>query len=69
MNKAKLLSDQKAVEMGYSLDKRKRKNQHRKAAKQLLLEMGFFARGRDRRTTMNSVAGWHLAQARMLAQA
>lgn len=67
--KTRLLSNERAVRMGYSSDKRKRKNQHREMARQLLGEQGFFARGADRGTTMNSIAVWHLTQARMLAQA
>lgn len=65
--KIKLLSDDKAIRMGYSADKRKRKNQHRELAKQLLGENGFFAQGKQRGTTMNALAHWHLAQARLLA--
>lgn len=44
--------------MGYSDDRRKRRNQHRTAAKQLLHNAGG--------GTFRSVAHWHLMQARWL---
>ncbi|GKS95598.1 MULTISPECIES: hypothetical protein [unclassified Acidovorax] len=66
--KNRLLRDDRAIKMGYSADKRKRKNQHRVNAKQLLREAGFFAQGGQRGTTMHQVAKWHLDQARMLAR-
>lgn len=52
----------------YSTDKRKRRNQHRTAAKSLLGSGGFFNGFSARGSTMHSVAGWHLAQARYLGR-
>lgn len=68
MQKIKLLSATRAAKLKFSLDQRKRKNQHRTTAREILLESGFFARGNQSGTTMHSIAQWHLAQARMLAQ-
>ena len=69
MTKTKLMKDNQAISMGYSADKRKRKNQHRTCSKEILKEFGFFARGNQRGTTMNGIALWHLSQAYLLTLA
>lgn len=52
----------------YSSDKRKRRRQHRIAAKNLLGQGGFFNAQSARGSTLNTVAGWHLAQARWVGR-
>jgi hypothetical protein len=55
-----------AVNMGLSPDRRKRKRQHRRAAKSLI-EGGTLLNARARvGSTPWAVAQWHLAQARAL---
>lgn len=62
-----LLNKQRAAQMGFSTDKRKRRRQHRTAARYLLKNGGFFNGYSDRRGSMfNEVAMWHLEQARAL---
>lgn len=62
----KLLSSNKAFDMGFSTDKRKRRNEHRAAAKKLLKSGGFFNCYSARGSTFGQVASWHLGQARLL---
>jgi hypothetical protein len=62
----KLLGRNKAVDMGFSADKRKRRNEHRAAAKKLLKSGGFFNCYSARGSTFGQVAAWHLSQARLL---
>ena len=52
-----ILSTKRAVQMGYSPDKRKRRNQHRTNARNLQRQGG---------GTCRAVAAWHLAQARAI---
>lgn len=55
-----------AIEMGYSPDPRKRRRQHRRAARQLLAA-GSLLNPRAVPGTLGwDVAQWHLAQARMV---
>jgi len=61
-----LLNKRRAIEMGYSGDKRKRRRQHRLAAKQLLTSGGIFNNFSARGSTFHCVAMWHLEQARAL---
>ena len=60
------LTDLEAVRLGFSLDKRKRKNQHRTVALKLLRGGGFFNGYSARGSTFHIVALWHLNQARQL---
>lgn len=62
----KALSTERAVSMGYSSDRRKRKRQHRKAARALLRSGGFFNGLSAPGSSFHAVAQWHLAQARAL---
>lgn len=62
----KPLSALQAVSMGYSSDRRKRKRQHRIAARALLRDGGFFNGCSAPGSTFHTVAQWHLAQARAL---
>lgn len=62
----KALSTERAVSMGYSSDRRKRKRQHRIAARALLRDGGFFNGHSAPGSTSHTVAQWHLAQARAL---
>jgi hypothetical protein len=55
-----------AVEMGFSPDRRKRKRQHRKAAKALIDGGTLLNATAPRGSTPWVVAQWHLAQARRL---
>lgn len=61
-----ILNKHKALEMGYSSDKRKRRNQHRTAARKLLNSGGFFNGFSTRGSTFHSIAAWHLANARAI---
>lgn len=61
-----LLNTKRAVQLGFSADKRKRRRQHRTAAKQLLTNGGFFNRFSAPGSTFWQVAQWHKAQARAL---
>lgn len=62
----KALTTEKAIRMGYSKDKRKRRRQHRQNAKHLLNEGGFFNGYSARGSTFGEAARWHLAQARAI---
>jgi hypothetical protein len=62
----RVLSDAQALKMGFSADKRKRRRQHRSAARDLLRSGGFFNRQSVPGTTFWSVAQWHRGQARSL---
>lgn len=61
-----LLNKTRAAQMGFSADKRKRRRQHRKAAKNLLINGGFFNGFSAPGSTFWQVAQWHKAQARAL---
>ena len=52
----------------YSTDKRKRRNQHRKAARHLLTHGGFFNGFSAPGSTFWHVAQWHLSMARHLGR-
>ena len=62
----KTINDKQAIAMGFSTDKRKRKNQHRTASRNLLRNGGFFNCYSARGSTFGDVAAWHLSQARAL---
>lgn len=55
-----------ALKMGFSSDKRKRRNEHRTAARKLLKSGGFFNGYSARGSTFGEVAAWHLSQAKLL---
>lgn len=60
------LNKTRAQKMGYSADKRKRRRQHRQAARELMVG-GTLLNGRAPRGSIpGSVAAWHLAQARAI---
>lgn len=61
-----LLNKTRAAQMGFSADKRKRRRQHRQAAKNLLTNGGFFNGLSGPDSTFWQVAQWHKAQARAL---
>ncbi len=61
-----LLNKQRSAQMGFSTDIRKRRRQHRKAARQLLTGGGIFNGLSARGSTFHAVAMWHLEQARAL---
>lgn len=52
--------------MGFSADKRKRRREHRQAARKLLRSGGFFNNLSAPRTAYWEVAQWHKAQARAI---
>lgn len=58
----KALNNWKAVELKYAYDKRKRRRQHRRAARELL-KGGFLNGYSAPGTTFWYVAQWHLKQA------
>jgi len=62
----KPIKETQAVGMGFSRDKRKRRNQHRTAARNLLRNGGFFNCYSARGSTFGDVAAWHIDQARAL---
>jgi len=62
----KPMKETQAVNMGFSTDKRKRRNQHRRAAAKLLRSGGFFNCYSARGSTFVAVVAWHLSQARVL---
>lgn len=62
----KPLKEMQAIAMGFSADKRKRRNQHRTAARNLLRNGGFFNCFSARGSTFSGVAEWHIGQARAL---
>jgi hypothetical protein len=55
-----------AVGLGYSPDNRKRRRQHRLAAKKLLNEGGIFNNFSARGSSFHQVVLWHLEQARAI---
>lgn len=61
-----LLNKQRAEQMGFSSDKRKRRRQHRNAAKNLLANGGVFNGLSAPGSTFWQVAQWHKSQARAL---
>jgi hypothetical protein len=61
-----ILNKQRAQDMGYSPDKRKRRRQHRGAANALLRAGGFFNGFASPGSTAWQIAQWHKAQARAL---
>lgn len=64
---ASTLNNNRAVkDFNYSTDKRKRKNQHRTAARQLLTQGGLFNSMSAVGSTFWEVAQWHLNNARYL---
>jgi hypothetical protein len=60
------LNWKRAISMGFSPDRRKRKRQHRKSARFLLTNGGFFNSYSAPGSTFFEVAAWHLKQARFL---
>lgn len=64
--KTRILSAAEARDMGFSADKRKRRREHRQAARKLLRSGGFFNNLSAPRTTYWEVAQWHKAQARAI---
>lgn len=60
------LSKKNALEMGYSSDIRKRRRQHRKNARNLLNNGGFFNGYSAPGSTFWMVAQWNLMQARYI---
>lgn len=64
-----VLKSSKAVrDFSFSPDKRKRRNQHRRAAINLLRNGGVFNNFSAKGTTFNAVATWHLYNARYLGR-
>lgn len=63
MQKIKVLSQAVAVNIGYSKDRRKRKREHRLAAKKLLNSGTLFYVIAPKGSTLYNIAQWHLAQA------
>lgn len=61
-----LLSTKRAVEMGYSCDKRKRRRQHRTAANHLAHSGGFFNGYSNPGSTLWEVMQWHKEQSRSI---
>lgn len=61
----KYLSNDKAVEMGYSRDRRVRRRQFRDNAKYLLNAGSFLNPKSVKGTTNYSVAQWHIFQSRL----
>jgi hypothetical protein len=53
-----------ALKMGYSADKRKRRREHRRAARMLIASGTIFNARAPRGSIPHSVAAWHLFQAR-----
>lgn len=64
----KILSKQRAVQMGFSADRRRRRREHRQAARKLLREGGILNNFSAPGSTLHAVAQWHLAQARWLSR-
>jgi hypothetical protein len=58
------MKQKRAVDMGFSPDRRKRRRQHRKAARELIKEGTLFNAKSPRGSVPWAVAQWHLAQAR-----
>jgi hypothetical protein len=61
-----LLNQKRAAELGFSLDKRKRRRQHRRQAKNMLVSGGFFNGLSSPGSTLFEIAQWHKEQARAL---
>lgn len=61
-----LLNKQRAAQMGFSSDKRKRRRQHRNAAKNLLGSGGIFNGFSAPGSGFWEIAQWHKGQARAL---
>jgi len=61
-----LLKQKHAVNLGFSLDKRKRRRQHRRCAIAMLGSGGFFNGLSSPGSTFFEIAQWHKAQARAL---
>ena len=64
--RVRILKRAEAVTMGYSPDNRKRKRQHRRAARELVGAGTFLNASAPRGSTPYMMAQWHLAQARAL---
>ena len=62
----RIINTKEAILMGYSADKRRRRRQHRKIARQLLREGGFFNNYSAPGSTAWCVAQWHKANARAI---
>lgn len=60
------MNERVAAEHGFSSDIRKRRRQHRRAARNLLKQGGVFNSYSARGSTFGQVAAWHLEQARAL---
>jgi len=60
------LNQKRAVQLGFSSDKRKRRRQHRRQADNLLKSGGFFNGLSSPGSTLFSIARWHKQQARSL---
>lgn len=56
----------KAQKMGFSKDRRKRRSQHRQAARRLIDSGTLLNTKAPRGSTPHAIAAWHLAQARWL---
>ena len=54
------------VQIGFFTDKRRRRRQHRCAARNLLRQGGFFNAWSARGSVFGQVAQWHLGRARAL---
>lgn len=59
-----VMTKARGEKMGYSTDKRRRRRQHRQAARELINGGTFLNARAPRGSTPNSVARWHLFQAR-----
>jgi len=60
------LNQARAAALGFSTDKRKRRKQHRRAARNMLSAGGFFNGCGARGTVFHAMAKWHLDQARAI---
>ena len=60
------LNTARALKMGYSADKRKRRRQHRQAARQLMGAGTLLNARSSLQSIPVIVAAWHLAQARAI---
>ncbi len=61
-----ILNQKRAAELGFSLDKRIRRRQHRQQAKKLLVSGGFFNGFSSPGSILFEIAQWHKSQARAL---
>lgn len=64
--RVRILKQAEAVQLGYSLDPRKRRRQHRVNARNLVGAGTFLNATAPRGSTPYMMAQWHLAQARAL---